>query len=238
MRFSIFLVTSTVAIALTLIGRNVLSAASNPSIKLLKQIALRCQAAKKSAQLVLEKSSSLFMRENAQSLCDALAKEGESVEGALGQNYSFSRAELIDIESLRFNYDYNEDAPFDLSYASHQRKECEKIIALLQYAQTIHDDGINNVAARMLAIFSRYQMALDSFTQNFMDIDEYRIREVAYQVWEAEGRPEGKSERHWATAIELLHSVSAADLQLALEQRRPLTDAFSTGQNRIKKELH
>jgi Protein of unknown function (DUF2934) len=32
---------------------------------------------------------------------------------------------------------------------------------------------------------------------------EQRIRERAYQLWEAEGRPEGRAEAHWALASRL-----------------------------------
>lgn len=35
---------------------------------------------------------------------------------------------------------------------------------------------------------------------------ESRIREVAYFIWESEGRPDGKAERHWAEAEERLDS--------------------------------
>jgi hypothetical protein len=94
------------------------------------------------------------------------------------------------------------------------------------------------MALRLLSIFSRYQTVLDTFRENFMEINEYRIREFAYKIWEAEGRPEGEGERHWATAIELLHSISAADLQLALEQKRPLNNAFSIHPDPMKREVN
>ena len=33
--------------------------------------------------------------------------------------------------------------------------------------------------------------------------DEERIRELAYQIWESEGRPEGQTEKHWEMARKL-----------------------------------
>lgn len=35
-----------------------------------------------------------------------------------------------------------------------------------------------------------------------LDKDAY-IRELAYQIWESEGWPEGESERHWNLAVQL-----------------------------------
>lgn len=45
-----------------------------------------------------------------------------------------------------------------------------------------------------------------------MNNEEQRIRELAYQIWENEGRPEGKTEHHWALARELVESESRGDL--------------------------
>lgn len=39
--------------------------------------------------------------------------------------------------------------------------------------------------------------------------DEESIRELAEQIWESEGKPEGQAARHWAMAIELLKSSRA-----------------------------
>lgn len=36
-----------------------------------------------------------------------------------------------------------------------------------------------------------------------MNIDDSRIRELAYQIWEAEGRPLGQEQRHWDMACKL-----------------------------------
>jgi len=37
-----------------------------------------------------------------------------------------------------------------------------------------------------------------------MQVNESRIREYAYQIWESEGKPEGKAEQHWQLACESL----------------------------------
>lgn len=49
-----------------------------------------------------------------------------------------------------------------------------------------------------------------------MKIDEARIRELAHQIWESEGRPEGQAERHWRMA----RSLAEAE-QAQLAQREP-----------------
>ncbi|WP_062228320.1 DUF2934 domain-containing protein [Aureimonas frigidaquae] len=36
------------------------------------------------------------------------------------------------------------------------------------------------------------------------DEDEPRIRAKAYELWESEGRPEGRAERHWEEAREIV----------------------------------
>jgi len=41
-----------------------------------------------------------------------------------------------------------------------------------------------------------------------MSQNENRIRELAYQIWEAEGKPHGQAARHWHSACKL-----AADSQ-------------------------
>jgi hypothetical protein len=48
---------------------------------------------------------------------------------------------------------------------------------------------------------------------------EQRIRERAHQIWEREGRPEGKSDEHWQRAqAEIAAEESEADLEAKLEQ--------------------
>lgn len=39
-----------------------------------------------------------------------------------------------------------------------------------------------------------------------MSIDEKRVSEFAFQIWESEGKPEGQAERHWQMAIKLAES--------------------------------
>ena len=41
---------------------------------------------------------------------------------------------------------------------------------------------------------------------DFLTDREQKIRELAYQLWEAEGRPEGQADRHWFMAIEMLET--------------------------------
>ena len=39
-----------------------------------------------------------------------------------------------------------------------------------------------------------------------MSLDEHRIRELAYRIWESEGRPEGDHLRHWHQAREQMEA--------------------------------
>lgn len=45
-----------------------------------------------------------------------------------------------------------------------------------------------------------------------MSSDEERIRELAYQIWESEGRPEGQTEKHWEMARKLMESQDQGEL--------------------------
>lgn len=57
-----------------------------------------------------------------------------------------------------------------------------------------------------------------------MTNDEKRIRELAHQIWESEGKPEGQSERHWEMACKLLQSEQQGELQPSpTKARKPRT---------------
>ncbi|MFK8330519.1 DUF2934 domain-containing protein [Pseudomonas sp. BJa5] len=43
-----------------------------------------------------------------------------------------------------------------------------------------------------------------------MSVEEKRIREFAYQIWESEGKPEGQESRHWDMARKLAEAESLA----------------------------
>ena len=43
-----------------------------------------------------------------------------------------------------------------------------------------------------------------------MDVGHQRIREMAYYLWEQEGRPESQAERHWAAAVAIVEAEDAA----------------------------
>lgn len=47
---------------------------------------------------------------------------------------------------------------------------------------------------------------------------EHRIRDRAYEIWEREGRPEGKAETHWAQAeAEIAAEERGLEQEAALE---------------------
>lgn len=41
-----------------------------------------------------------------------------------------------------------------------------------------------------------------------MQLNENRVRERAYKIWEAEGRPDGCAEKHWNMACQYEQSTS------------------------------
>ncbi|MDH1631752.1 DUF2934 domain-containing protein [Pseudomonas mosselii] len=43
-----------------------------------------------------------------------------------------------------------------------------------------------------------------------MSVEEKRIREFAYQIWESEGKPEGREEEHWDKARKLAEAEALA----------------------------
>lgn len=41
--------------------------------------------------------------------------------------------------------------------------------------------------------------------------NEQSVRELAYQIWEAEGRPDGQQDRHWSLAHKLASQPARAE---------------------------
>lgn len=54
-----------------------------------------------------------------------------------------------------------------------------------------------------------------------MSSDEERTRELAYQIWESEGRPEGQTEKHWEMARKLVESEKRDELAPSPEEEPP-----------------
>lgn len=52
-----------------------------------------------------------------------------------------------------------------------------------------------------------------------MSNNEERIRELAYQIWESEGRPEGQTEKHWERARALADSEDQGDFAAPPEKK-------------------
>jgi len=48
--------------------------------------------------------------------------------------------------------------------------------------------------------------------------DEERVRQLAYSIWEAEGRPEGQQQRHWDRAVKIVAAEQAAGNDADLEE--------------------
>ena len=49
------------------------------------------------------------------------------------------------------------------------------------------------------------------------ELDQEKIRIVAYQLWERDGCPEGKSDDYWHAAVKLVSDESHADAEAAVE---------------------
>lgn len=47
-----------------------------------------------------------------------------------------------------------------------------------------------------------------------MNINEHRVREFAYQIWESEGKPQGQESRHWDMARKLADAHADGEDQL------------------------
>ena len=59
-----------------------------------------------------------------------------------------------------------------------------------------------------------------------MDVDEKRITEFAYQIWQAEGEPEGQADRHWEMARKLAEAESSSP-PVDLEGKLPVSSGVS-----------
>ena len=61
--------------------------------------------------------------------------------------------------------------------------------------------------------------------------DEQRIRELAYQIWEAEGRPDGEQDRHWTLASRLASEAVRVEIptpKARVSRSRPRAAAAET----------
>ncbi|HSC68270.1 MAG TPA: DUF2934 domain-containing protein [Cellvibrio sp.] len=56
-----------------------------------------------------------------------------------------------------------------------------------------------------------------------MNPNENRIRDLAYQIWESEGRPHGHSQRHWDTACRLAAETEAVESSHQVQAQIPRT---------------
>ena len=54
---------------------------------------------------------------------------------------------------------------------------------------------------------------------------EFRLMEIAYLIWEAEGRPIGQAERHWRMAKSALEQEEAERTQRKIVEGEPPGDA-------------
>lgn len=210
--------------------------------ELITKVIVRCIAARKSSELAIEKSAASYLREAASKLHDDLSRE---LSYLLEPENDEDREQLAALsnqaEGFQFFYEYNESLQFDSEYIKHQLPQCDELLAALHQLAKSADNSIKEAALRNIAIFARYQFSLRHFQENFLSVDEHRIRDFAHQIWESEGRPEGQAARHWAMAVELSKKLTSAELQLAFEQKRSAIDLLSTtrfDQNSPQETIH
>jgi hypothetical protein len=51
--------------------------------------------------------------------------------------------------------------------------------------------------------------------------DEQKVSELAYSIWDSEGRPEGESERHWRMAQKAIATLSLAEAAASMNADNP-----------------
>lgn len=60
-------------------------------------------------------------------------------------------------------------------------------------------------------------------------MDEHRIRHRAYEIWEQEGRPEGRRAEHWERACRELQEEDERAKEKDSEPRDPARASADTG---------
>lgn len=57
-----------------------------------------------------------------------------------------------------------------------------------------------------------------------MHDNETRLREIAYLIWEEEGRPPGQADRHWRMAESAIRQEEAEQIQRKIVEGEPPGD--------------
>jgi len=76
-------------------------------------------------------------------------------------------------------------------------------------------------------------------------VHENKVRELAYQIWESEGKPQGRAIRHWELACELAESevdgcirpVTQINPLDAIEQQEPEEPPVKQRVRKVKESL-
>lgn len=58
--------------------------------------------------------------------------------------------------------------------------------------------------------------------------DEQRVRQLAYRIWESEGRPDGQEQRHWDMAWKIVAAERAAGHEAEFDALDPPKKARAT----------
>ncbi|MEN0038559.1 MAG: DUF2934 domain-containing protein [Cellvibrio sp.] len=69
-----------------------------------------------------------------------------------------------------------------------------------------------------------------------MNMNEHRIRDLAYQIWESEGRPHGQSARHWDIACKLAaEDVESAFGNPGFDSPQQVSEVPATAKTKARK---
>ncbi len=92
--------------------------------------------------------------------------------------------------------------------------------------------------ARLIIILRLIYLYHSKIAEKYiMQPDENRIREYAYQIWEAEGKPDGKAEQHWKLACESLNNEYSQHQEHGFENHS--SNTFIPHQNtKVGKHAH
>jgi hypothetical protein len=99
------------------------------------------------------------------------------------------------------------------------------IVAVFLFIKTILLKRFNTQIHEDLAVIKRPQVHL--LPEENMKSDEEEIRNLAYQIWDSEGKPDGQSDKHWTQAkilVEGLRGIDQAGVKAESPSENPIME--------------
>jgi hypothetical protein len=88
-----------------------------------------------------------------------------------------------------------------------------------RFATWISGDGENLIAASSAADAGHARLqTMEGHMDEHNELHEHRIREVAFQLWQEAGSPEGRADEFWQRAKETVETASAETTDLDEEE--------------------